>query len=157
MKGTLILAIGNPLRGDDGLGWRAAERLATVLRGPEVRIIAIHQLTPDLAEPAGRAETVIFVDAEEGDPPGRIACRRIVPEDPLPGAFSHHLTPPALMAWTRAVYGSCPAAFLFTVRVRCFDCAENLSPPAAAVLPELVERVASLARAGPPPRLAPNS
>jgi hydrogenase maturation protease len=144
---TLILGYGNPLRGDDGLGWYAAERLAAILHEREVQTIALHQLTPDLAEPISRTGLVIFIDAEQGEPAGRVFCRRISPEGPLAGSFSHHLTPPALLAWTRGLYGYSPAALLFTVSGRSFDCSEELSPPVAAALPELVERVVSLARA----------
>jgi hypothetical protein len=47
---VLIVGYGNPLRGDDGLGWRAAERLRTVIQDAGVEILALHQLTPELME-----------------------------------------------------------------------------------------------------------
>jgi hydrogenase maturation protease len=76
MARVLIVGYGNPLRGDDGLGWHAAEALRAAL--PEAEILAVHQLTPELAEDASRAELVIFLDAAETGAPGEWRCREIV-------------------------------------------------------------------------------
>ena len=62
MARALIIGYGNPLRGDDGLGWRAAEQLAEIIPQSEAEVIACHQLTPELAEPISRARLVIFID-----------------------------------------------------------------------------------------------
>jgi hypothetical protein len=47
---VLIIGYGNPLRTDDGLGWRAAYRLAASLKDAPVEALAVHQLTPELGE-----------------------------------------------------------------------------------------------------------
>lgn len=70
MAHTLIIGYGNPLRGDDGLGWHVAQRLAAVLPQHRARIEVCHQLTPELAEPISRADLVIFIDAEDLAPAG---------------------------------------------------------------------------------------
>lgn len=62
---VLILAYGNPLRRDDGVGWVIGERLAEMLREDVADVRVLHQLTPELAEPISRAGAVIFIDAAE--------------------------------------------------------------------------------------------
>jgi hydrogenase maturation protease len=144
MARALIIGYGNPLRGDDGLGWHAAQCLAAVLNKPEVEIIACHQLTPELAEPISRADLVVFIDAAPQGPAGRLSSQRITLDAVLPGTFSHHLTPRTLLAWAQALYGSYPEAMLFSVSSQCFDCSEALSPPVAAAVPELVQWICTL-------------
>ena len=62
MARILIVGYGNPLRFDDGLGWRAAEELSQRLSPPEieVEVIVRHQLTPELADNVRNAEAVFF-------------------------------------------------------------------------------------------------
>src|SRR5579863_2441204 len=69
MSRTLIIGIGNPLRGDDGLGWRAVESLRQIASLQEVETVTCHQLTPEMAESVSRAERVVFIDAYVGSPP----------------------------------------------------------------------------------------
>ena len=74
MPRVLIVAYGNPLRSDDGVGWVVAEELRRSLALPEVEVLRLQQLLPEVAESLSRAETVIaqcetalqdFVSAEE--------------------------------------------------------------------------------------------
>jgi hydrogenase maturation protease len=148
MARTLIIGYGNPLRGDDGLGWHAAERLAAVLPETEVEIMTCHQLTPELAEPISRAGLVVFIDAEQHESAGRVACQTITAGESPPSALSHHVTPATLLAWARGLYGTCPEAIAFSVSGQSFGCEEGLSPPVSAALPRLIERVCRLVRPG---------
>lgn len=153
---TLVIGYGNPLRGDDGLGWYAAQRLSEMLPGGEVQVLACHQLTPELAEPISHAEQVIFIDVRtaEGEAPGAVTCWPIraaprTPEGGRSAAFTHHLNPEMLVAWTRYLYGCGPkAATVFSVAGAAFDYAENLSPRVAAALPDLLQRVCRQALRG---------
>lgn len=144
MAHTLIIGYGNPLRGDDGLGWHVAQCLAAVLPQHRARIETCHQLTPELAEPISRADLVIFIDAEYLAPVGTLSCRRLTPGAVLPGTFSHYLTPRMLLACVREWYGTCPEAVMFSVAGQSFNCGEALSPAVAAVLPEVFERICAL-------------
>jgi hydrogenase maturation protease len=144
MAKALIIGYGNPLRGDDGLGWHAAQHLALVLGRTDVDIMSCHQLTPELAEPVSGAAVVIFIDAAEHGVAGRLACRRVTPEPSLPGALSHHLTPRRLLACAQAFYGTCPEAFLLSVTGAFFGYGERLSPPVEAAVPPVVEAVQAL-------------
>jgi hydrogenase maturation protease len=153
MGRTLIVGYGNPLRGDDGLGWHAAERLAVALRETEVEIMTCHQLIPELAEPISRATLVVFIDAAQQGQAGTLSCQPITPEISPHFAFSHYLTPRTLLAWAQELYGSCPEAVVFSVSSGSFDCGEELSPPIVSALPELIERIRALV-AGPKSRRA---
>jgi Ni,Fe-hydrogenase maturation factor len=55
---TLVVAIGNSLRADDGV----AHRVADLLTGLTLR--RVHQLTPELAAEMQQADMVVFLDAD---------------------------------------------------------------------------------------------
>jgi hydrogenase maturation protease len=148
MLRVLILAYGNPLRSDDGLAWRAADALQARLRTPEVEILRLHQLAPELAETVSRAHFVIFVDAAcPGGEPGEIRLREIRRGDAeLVNGFSHIVSPAAVMSLAAKLYGASPRAFSATVTGHNFDHGESLSPAVAAALPVLVGRIELLLR-----------
>ena len=73
--GVLIIGYGNPLRGDDGVGWRVVEEIQgwkAEGRGQKgdvgsVEAVAYHQLMPELAEVISRVDRVIDVSQEEAE------------------------------------------------------------------------------------------
>jgi hypothetical protein len=77
MARVLVLGYGNPLRSDDGLGWRVAVELFRANASPDVLVLPCHQLTPDLAETASLVETVIFLDCSHKGEPGKILCEEV--------------------------------------------------------------------------------
>ena len=125
----LIIGFGNPLRGDDAFGLRAAERIGDA--------IAVHQLTPELMDPIARATRVLFLDATSEGIPGEIRRRPVEPSR-LAGAFTHHATPEALLAGALALYGRAPAAEIVTVCGANFAIADELSPPVEASLAKVI-------------------
>jgi hydrogenase maturation protease len=58
----LVIGHGNELRGDDGAGPSVARAVAS-WHLPGVRTLAVHQLTPELAEDLAQTKRVVFVDA----------------------------------------------------------------------------------------------
>lgn len=130
MPHILILAYGNPLRGDDGAGPAAGERLRAIIQDPEIEIRILHQLTPELMEPISRAACVIFIDACEGAVPGEISERAIEPST-AGASFTHHATPEALLAGARVLYGRAAEATLLTVAGAEFSLGSGLSPAVA--------------------------
>ena len=59
---SLVIGYGNTLRGDDGVGQKVAEVIASLgLSG--IRALSCHQLTPELADPISEVRMVVFVDA----------------------------------------------------------------------------------------------
>ncbi|MCS7315179.1 MAG: hydrogenase maturation protease [Bryobacterales bacterium] len=151
---VLIVGFGNPLAGDDGAGWRAAETLAARLRSPDVRVRAVRQLTPELAEEAAHAALVVFLDASVELRPGVLDCRRI---EPASGdcVFWHQFGPEALLGVAERLYGRRPEALLFSVGAKTFT-GPGLSSEVEQALPSLVRQVEELiervAEAGKPAR-----
>ena len=80
---NLVVGYGNPLRGDDGVGWHAAAALAADPRLADTDVITGHQLTPKLAEDIAKARLAVLVDARLGDTPGYVCIREVAP---APGA-----------------------------------------------------------------------
>jgi hydrogenase maturation protease len=143
MSRVLIIGFGNPLRSDDGVGWHAAEELEHKLSGRGVEVITCHQLTPELADIVSTSPVVVFVDAQCGVP-GTVTCSRVRPQAPT-DAFSHRLSPGAVLGLAQKLYGQTPLAFAFAICGECFEVGEVLSPLVRANLPDLVARVAAIA------------
>jgi hydrogenase maturation protease len=61
----LLIGVGNRLRGDDGAGYRLAELLAAEPHPTAApwQVLAVQQLTPELAAAIAIANAVLFVDA----------------------------------------------------------------------------------------------
>lgn len=60
-RADLVIGIGNPLRGDDGVGWWLARQARGAERAPLVRLVP--QITPELALEVAAARRVLVVDA----------------------------------------------------------------------------------------------
>lgn len=144
----MVIGYGNPLRGDDGAGWHAAEALAQIVQDEEVQVRACHQLTLELAEPLSRVEQAILIDARDGPTPGRVDQQSIQPHADGAGGeiFSHWVDPRTLLTCAQSLYGSSPCAVLFTVAGASFECVEELSPPVRAAIPVLLEQVQAVIR-----------
>jgi len=142
MKRGLVIAYGNSLRGDDGVGWEVARRLeAAVEADGNVSIVATQQLTPELAEVLHRVDQVFFVDASVEGEPGSWKCEQVKAEEIRPGALGHHFDAAALLAYTQALFGTRPEAQVITVTAKSFDLGEELSAEVQAALPAVVEHL----------------
>jgi hydrogenase maturation protease len=147
----LILACGNPLREDDGLGYHAAQALIAE-DIPGVRVITTHQLLPELAEDVSRASLVILIDARADGAPGELRQEAVSPCTPEAGAragagVSHHVDLAHLLYWAQTLYGSAPRAIACSLCGARLGYAEALSPPFVAAIPEFVAQVHSLINA----------
>ena len=140
MPGALLIGYGNPLRGDDGLGWEVADQIARNA-GDSIKALTAHQLTPELAEPISKADVVVFVDACHDGQPGRWRCERIRADTVIPQAFAHYLTPMSLLNYAAAIFDAKPAALLISVTADSFEFGETLTPKVAAVVPEIVDYI----------------
>ncbi len=145
----LIIGYGNPLRGDDGIGWHMAQCLHQH-HPATLQVIACQQLTPDLAAPISRAARVIFIDAAwptagphlPAAPHTLPLCYRpVTPEPFVNGSLNHHLTPEALLAWALLLYHAHPPAFVLSVASTTFHSSEQLSPAMHRTLPLLLDCV----------------
>ncbi len=145
MPRVLIVAYGNPLRSDDGVGWVVADDLRRTLASPEVEVLQLLQLLPEVAESLSHAETVIFVDASCDGEPGELGCRRVTPP-PAKTHFTHQLSPAELLGLARQLYGATPRAFCVSLTGECFEHGEGLSKGVAARLRQLASKVEQLTK-----------
>ena len=152
MSRVLVIACGNPLRSDDGAGWRVMEALhaETSERGigeeDMVRRETVQQLTPELAEEVSQAETVIFVDATEAAEAGSVTVKPVRELQEAKRALTHFLAPEALLFLARQLYGRAPQqAFVVAVGGESFGFSEELSEPVARSVKQAVEAVRALA------------
>jgi hydrogenase maturation protease len=149
MLRALIIGYGNPLRGDDRLGWQVADQVSEAVENfgelsradKSTKVIAVHQLTPELAEPISEAELVIFVDAslELDGVPGSWRCETIARNTVASNAFAHYCTPATLLYYAETVFKARPRSMLISVGAESFDCGDQLTPKAEAVVPEIVQ------------------
>ena len=143
MPHVLVIGYGNPLRGDDGLGWAVAAELLRENNSTEVEVLPCHQLTPELASAMSSAEAVIFVDCAREGTRGDFRCIEVQPEAGS-ATFTHDLTPSTLLSLTCELFGVCPHAYLLSICGCCFDTAESLSSAVTGALPELKEVLSEL-------------
>ena len=142
--GVLVVGYGNPLRGDDGVGWHAAERLADDPRLDGARVLAHHQLAPERAEDISRASLVVLVDASADGDPGTVRVHTVEPTPAGQTTWSHHLDPPTLAGLAEALYGLVPPIVLVSVAAGSFAEGDGLSGALERALPEVVEVVAGV-------------
>ncbi len=143
----LIIGYGNPLRGDDGIGWRVVEEIVSrqwSTANAQLKATAVQQLLPELSETISAADVVIFVDAAVAGEPGRIVVRTVTPALSDPGAFTHHFDAAGLLGYARTFYGRFPRAYLVTITAASLGYEETLSPIVKAALPELLRQIQSL-------------
>jgi hydrogenase maturation protease len=123
---VLVIAYGNPVRGDDGLAWRAAEQVKKLFPSadvevpdvevPDVNVLERHQLVPELAEDVSRSLAVIFVDAAAAQPgttqSGEVHVAEITDREvhrASESPFHHQFSPMSLLALAAELYGAGPA------------------------------------------------
>jgi hydrogenase maturation protease len=152
MKKVLIIGYGNPLREDDGVGWRVVEEIDNgqivgdlqSLVNCQLSTVAVHQLLPELAEDVSEAGLVIFVDASVTGEPGTVAVQEIAPVAQKVGAFTHHFDPAGLLGYARDLYGRFPRAYLVTVTAVSLGYGEGLSDTVEAAVPNVLNQIEKL-------------
>jgi hydrogenase maturation protease len=142
MRRSLVIGYGNTLRGDDGLGVVAAEKVAERL--PDVTVLTSHQLVPEMAESISQAELVVFVDASAETAPGTISTHKIDPDKKAPSSVTHFLDPATLLLLTQELFGVVPIGVLVTMGSAEFDFGTQLSPTIQAAMPDLVSTIICL-------------
>jgi hydrogenase maturation protease len=141
---ALVVGYGNPLRGDDGVGWLIAGRLADDPRMAGTEILQRHQLTPELALDISRAERVVLVDARSDALPGTVTTGPLGLGDEGSSAWSHHVGPAGLVALARTLYGRVPDVHVVGIGVASLEVGAELSPAVAAALDPAIEAIVAL-------------
>jgi hydrogenase maturation protease len=123
----LVIGYGNTLRSDDGAGQIVADRVAT-WKLPNLRSLAVHQLTPELAEDLANSDIVIFVDAvilskqnSEKLEIKTLECDRIYSNS------GHIENPRSLLYLSKIVYKKSPLAYWILIPAINFDFGEEIS------------------------------
>ena len=144
MPDVLVIGFGNPLRGDDGLGWRAAQELERADLGPDVHVVTCRQLTPERAADVAAAGFVLFIDAACDRPAGQVARLDVECGSGRPTFCVHQLDPSGLLALARDAYGAFPQAVALSVGAESFECGERMSAPVTAALADVLERARAI-------------
>jgi hydrogenase maturation protease len=133
----LILACGNTLREDDGVGpWLAQWAEERFAGEPRVRIIVRQQWTPELAQDVAEAESVIFVDCATNATPGSVQVGPVEPASARSGFGTHHLGAAELLALSKEVYGVIQrSSLLLKVGAGSLELREGFSKVVKAALP----------------------
>lgn len=140
MKPWLVIAVGNPSRGDDALGPTLIDRLhAHHLR--EVELLTDFQLQVEHALDLQDRRGVLFIDAAH---PGRadepVQLRPLAP-DAGPPVGSHALRPEAVLQVAGRVLKRVPPAWLLAIEGVSFGLGEGLSEAARQRLVDAEQRV----------------
>jgi hydrogenase 3 maturation protease len=133
----LILACGNTLRSDDGIGpWLAQWAQEKFGDNPTIHIISRQQWTPDIAEDIAQADSVLFIDCSIESAPGCLRLIEVEPSAAAQGLATHHQGAPELLALARDLYNSLPAkAALLTIGAGSTELGETFSESVHDALP----------------------
>ena len=144
MAEILIIGYGSPLRGDDAIGWNAAEELERCFHtDPLVRVIATQQLTPELADDVAASSFVLFLDASSSTKPGEICAARIHAQS-AGSSFVHNLSPAWLLATAKQLRPTAPEAICITLGGWSFAVGDRISPRAQLRFPELIHEARAI-------------
>jgi hydrogenase maturation protease len=144
MADIVVIGCGNPLRGDDGIGWMAVDELAGPFSGKNIRFLKCRELTPELSEELRRAKYALFIDASVEPGSGTVRESDLLPAG---GAFdTHKLDPAGLLSLSEAIYGNSPRSVLLSLKGESFGYEERLSRSAADSMSFLVSRAGDILR-----------
>lgn len=151
---TIVVGLGNPILGDDGVGWRVAEELQALNcqalgRAPlsaDVECLALGGLS--LMESLEGYDRAIIVDAlhTAGTQPGRVLCFALEELPDLSSghtAAAHDTSLQTALKAGRAMGVSLPNDITVVAieAERVYDFCEELSPPVADAVPRAVAQV----------------
>jgi hydrogenase maturation protease len=120
-----VIGVGNPLRGDDGVGWHLVADLG----------LQCHQLTPELAATVAAADRLLVVDAWLAPPGAGPRLRRVIPAEGWEGD-SHRVDPARLLAMAALLFDRRVPGHELLVPGFDFSCGDRLSPLLLRQLPE---------------------
>jgi hydrogenase maturation protease len=137
----LILACGNTLRSDDGVGpWLAAWAEEKFAAEPDVVVIARQQWTPDLAEDIARAESVLFIDCSIASAPGSVNMVEVQPCGSSQGLATHHVGAAELLGLASELFDSLPrTALILTIGAGSTELGETFSRAVREAIPKACE------------------
>lgn len=146
---TRIVGLGNPILGDDGVGWRVVEAVRSRLDDAAVDVLCLSVGGVSLMEQLVGCDRALLVDAVvTGRTPGEVLSGPLdALDDPSCGhtASTHDTTLATALRLGRALQAPLPDdIWVVGVEVdptRLHEFKEDLSPEVTAALPEAVRRV----------------
>lgn len=144
---TLVVGLGNPILGDDGVGWRVAHDVEERLTSNNVEVDCLALGGVALMERLVGYRRAIIIDAiTTGAPFGKVLC---VPLEELPNpaaghtASSHDTSLATALGLGRKLGARLPdEVWVVTVEAeRLFEFSAGLSPAVATAVPEAVALV----------------
>jgi len=140
MNHALVIGIGNPWRGDDGVGAAVVRALSG---HPGLETIHCHGEPAELMDLWAGFDQVFLVDAVvTGGAPGTML--RLSADQPLPRPArhsSHGLGLAEAVELARALGELPPQLVIYGIEVESLDDGAGLSPAVAAAVPEIVETI----------------
>ncbi len=137
----LVIGYGNTLRGDDAAGVVAAQRVRETI--PEVDVLIVHDIQPEIAESLSHRHLVIFLDAAAGT--DELVCTSIGNTVPVPPVDSHLFSPSQLLALCNSLYGTVPEhVYLVGIPATDFSFTERVSAATQAAIDQSVTVVRRL-------------
>jgi hydrogenase maturation protease len=148
-QSVLVIGYGNLLRSDDGIGQQIAQDVAS-WGMPNVEAIAVHQLTPELAETLAMFDMVIFIDACWMSDDQDIQVEQIKSSShPITG---HVSDPRSLLGLTQTLYDRIPQAWWVMVPGVNFgvgDCLSSVAEQNRETALQTIERLIQPMRTQP--------
>jgi hydrogenase maturation protease len=127
-KEILLIGYGSTLRGDDAMGRRVVEIIAGRSL-PNVTVISVTQLVPELAARIATAQAVIFVDAATNSNVHDVEVCEVIC---APGVLCapHTSSPRELLSLASVCYERTPPAWLIAVPSTSFEITDQTSSAA---------------------------
>ena len=146
---TLLLGLGNPLLGDDGVGWKVVEKVKGYAPDhTEFDFLSVGGLA--LMERLIGYDRAILVDSiQTGSPVGTVVC---LPLEDLPNPSAGHTTSAhdtslqtALKLGASLGVKLPPTVFVIGIQAqKVYDFSEELTPPVAGAIPEAVQLILNI-------------
>jgi hydrogenase maturation protease len=139
----LLLACGNLLRGDDGIGpWLADWAQERFADEPGIVVISRQQWTPELAADVAEAGAVLFIDCSTNSEPGSVEFFEVQPAAQSQGVGTHQVSAAELLGMAQDLYGSLPRhAKLLTVGAGSTELGEEFSSAVLDAIPQACARL----------------
>jgi len=154
---TLVIGLGNPILGDDGVGWAVAESLQSAVRCPPSTVIETASLGGlSLMERMLGYDRVVLVDSMETgqSPVGSVQTFPLASlPDPMSGhsASAHDTSLMTALRTAKQIGAEIPnrVDVVAIEAQNVYDFSEELSPPVAAAVPVAVDKVLELIKEVP--------
>lgn len=154
---TIVIGLGNPILGDDGIGWKIAEELSALIPESdqlEISCLSVGGLT--LMERLAGYDQAILVDALQTGlyPPGTIVQIPIEElPDPIRGhlASTHDASLQTALQLGREMGVQLPERILIVgiEANQVFDFSNTLSPSVRAAIPQAMQMISALIQHAP--------